>query len=162
MKRANKEYLRSAVFGIEDSLVSTTGLIAGLSVGAERRVVILGATTAVLVAAVSIGAGEYLSDEAIQELDKIKRHRDEPLKSGLLMFGVYLGAGFVPLAPVLLLEYPVSLYFSITLALCGLFLLGWAKGRLVKIPPPKSALKILVIGGLATALGIIVGLVFKI
>lgn len=162
MRRANKEYLRSAIFGIEDSLVSTTGLIAGLSVGAEKKVVILGASIAIVIAAVSIGAGEYLSDEAVQELDKVKRHHDEPLKSGLLMFGAYLTAGLVPLAPVLALEYPRSLYFSVSLALAGLFLLGWAKGGLVRVSPAKSALKILIIGGLATALGIVVGLIFKI
>lgn len=161
MKRANQEYLRSAVFGVEDSLVSTTGLIAGLSVGAEKNVVILGASIAIVIAAVSIAAGEYLSDEAVQELDKVKRHRDEPLKSGLLMFGAYLTAGLVPLAPVLALEYPRSLYLSVTLALGGLFLLGWVKGRLVGVPPVPSALKILVIGGLAAILGIVVGLIFR-
>ena len=79
MAAIQKEYLRSVLFGIEDSLVSTTGLIAGLSVGAEnKRIVVLGGLVAIVIESVSMAAGEYLSDDAVQELDKLKRHRDSP------------------------------------------------------------------------------------
>jgi len=67
---ANRDYVRSVLFGIEDSLVSTTGLIAGVSVGgASKEVVILSGIVAIAIEAVSMGAGEYLSDDALQELD---------------------------------------------------------------------------------------------
>ena len=163
MGNINREYLRSVIFGIEDSLVSTTGLIAGISIGAEsRRVVLLGGIVAIMVEAVSMGAGEYLSDDAVSELDKLKRPKERPLISGLLMFTSYLMAGLVPLVPVIIFSYPASIAFSVGFALAGLFLLGFSKGRLLKTSPFKGGFKILLIGGLATAIGVIVGSLFEI
>ena len=151
------------MFGIEDSLVSTTGLIAGLSVGAEnKRIVVLGGLVAIVIEAVSMGAGEYLSDDAVQELDKLKRHRDSPAASGLLMLVSYLLAGMIPLAPVLVFVYPTSLILSVIFALSGLFLLGYIKGRLLHSRPFRGGLKILVVGGLAAILGLGVGFIFRV
>ena len=163
MAAIQKEYLRSVLFGIEDSLVSTTGLIAGLSVGAEnKRIVVLGGLVAIVIEAVSMGAGEYLSDDAVQELDKLKRHRDSPAASGLLMLVSYLLAGMIPLAPVLVFVYPTSLILSVIFALSGLFLLGYIKGRLLHSRPFRGGLKILVVGGLAAILGLGVGFIFRV
>lgn len=162
MKKTNLEYVRSVIFGIEDSLVSTTGLIAGLSVGADRKVVLLGGAVAIAIEALSMGAGEYLSDDAVQEIDKIKRHSQGPLLSGLLMLVSYFLAGLVPLLPVVFFDYPGSLIFSIVFALIGLFLLGYVKGKLIHVSPIKGGLKILFVGGMAALLGVLVGLVFKV
>lgn len=158
----NREYVRSILFGIEDSLVSTTGLIAGLSVGADdSRVVVLGATIAIVIEAVSMGASEYLSDDAVQDLDKLKRHREKPLVSGLLMFGSYLLAGLIPLLPIVL-DLPSALWVSIGAALIGLFLLGYLKGTILGSRPTAGGLKMLIVGGLATALGVVIGLAFHV
>ena len=163
MVKISRDYLRSVIFGIEDSLVSTTGLIAGLSIGAEnKKVVLLGGIVAIAVESISMGAGEYLSDDAVSELDKLKRHKDSPLTSGLLMFISYLLAGMVPLAPIIFLSYPTSLWFSVILALSGLFMLGFTKGRLLNTSSLRGGLKILIVGGLATLLGILVGSLLKI
>lgn len=163
MKKINRDYLRSIIFGIEDSLVSTAGLIAGLSAGAnDKKIVIVGGLVAIGVEAVSMGAGEYLSDDAVQGLDKLKRKRANPQVSGLLMFVSYLCAGFLPLAPVLVLEYPFSIVVSVIFALGGLFLLGYIKGRLLHTSAFRGAFKILIVGGFATGLGIAVGLIFKV
>ncbi|GEM_PF-425166 len=159
----NKEYLRSIIFGVEDSLVSTTGLIAGISVGSNNReFVLLAGIVAVSIEAVSMGAGEYLSDDAVQELEKIKRYRDRPLVSGFLMFVSYFTAGLVPLAPILLANYPTSLALGITFSLIGLFLLGFAKGKIMHTSPYKGGFKILIVGGLATILGLVIGFLFNI
>jgi vacuolar iron transporter family protein len=158
----NKDYLRSVIFGVEDSLVSTTGLIAGLSVGsAYKSVVVLGGIVAIFIEAVSMGAGEYLSDDAVKDLDKVKR-ASNPLISGLLMFTSYLLAGFVPLVPILLLPLGSAIYLSVLLALTGLFLLGYSKGKILHTSPLRGALKIFIVGGLATGLGMAVGFAFKI
>ena len=158
-KQINREYLRSTLFGIEDSLVSTTGLVAGLSVGsADKKVVILAGLVAVIVEAVSMGAGEYISTDALEEMDKLKRHREKPaLISGLLMLLSYTISGFIPLLPIMLFDSSYSFILSIVFALIGLFVLGYTKGKLVKTSPIKSALKIFLIGGLAAAIGIIAG-----
>ncbi|HLB66607.1 MAG TPA: VIT1/CCC1 transporter family protein [Candidatus Saccharimonadales bacterium] len=163
MRTFNQEYLRSVLFGLEDSLVSTTGLIAGLSVGAnDKKVVVLGAVVAIAIEAISMGAGEYLSDGAVQELEKIKRHRDNPAFSGLLMMLSYLVAGMVPFLPVLILGYPASLITSVAAAFAGLFVLGFVKGKLMNVHPFRGGLKILIVGGLATIIGVFAGLIFRI
>lgn len=161
VKSPNREYLRSVLFGIEDSLVSTTGLIAGISVGADNnKIVILGAVVSIVIEAVSMGVGEYLSDDAVQELDKLKRYENSKI-SGLLMFVSNFSAGLIPLVPVLLLDYPSSLYAAVGLSLLALFMLGYIKGRILNIHPLKGGLKILLVGGMATIIGVIVGFTFK-
>jgi VIT1/CCC1 family predicted Fe2+/Mn2+ transporter len=163
MKPINREYLRSVLFGIENSLISTVGLIAGISVGTtDKQVVVLGATVAIVIEAVAMGVGEYLSDDAVQELDKIKRHPDNPLFSGLFMMVSGSLAGLIPLIPVLFFDYPTSLFASIISALVALFLLGYIKGRVLNTNPFKGGFKILIVGGLATVVGVIVGLVFRV
>jgi VIT1/CCC1 family predicted Fe2+/Mn2+ transporter len=163
VRKINQEYLRSVLFGVEDSLVSTTGLVAGLGVGtSDKKVVILGGVVAIIVEAVSMGAGEYLSEDAVHELDKMKRHRDNPIKSGVLMLISYSLAGLLPLLPVLVFDYPAALVASILSALAGLFLLGYIKGRILKTSPWKGSLKIMTVGGLAAGIGILAGFVLSI
>jgi VIT1/CCC1 family predicted Fe2+/Mn2+ transporter len=158
----DKEYLRSMLFGIEDSLVSTTGLLAGISIGVEdKSFVVLAGLVGVAIEAVSMGAGEYLSDDAVEDLDKLKRHKDNPLISGLLMMVSYFIAGLIPLAPIVFLDYPISLILSVILALLSLFFLGYIKGRILKVAPFKSGFKIFIVGGLATIIGLIVGVMFR-
>lgn len=162
MAKISREYLRSVIFGVEDSLVSTTGLIAGLSIGAEdKKIVLLGGLVAIAVESISMGAGEYLSDDAVAELDKLKRHKNSPLTSGLLMFVSYLAAGMIPLLPIVLFTYPASLWFSVIFALLGLFSLGFLKGKLLRTSPMHGGVKILIVGGLATGLGLLVGSLLK-
>lgn len=158
----NREYLRSILFGVENSLISTVGLIAGISIGAnDNHFVILGASVAIVIEAVAMGAGEYLSDDAVQDLDKIKRHPDNPALSGLLMMVAGTIAGLIPLAPVLAFAYPTSLILSITVAMVVLFLLGYIKGRVLNRRSFTSGTKTLVVGGLATLLGFAAGVLFK-
>lgn len=162
MNAAKHQYIRTIIFGVEDSLVSTTGLIAGLGVGTNNKsVVIIGGVVAIAVEAISMGAGEYISDDAIEQANK-NSGRSQALTDGLIMLGSYFLAGLIPLLPVVFFTYPTSLYFSVGFALIGLFLLGYIKSKILKTNPLRGALKVAIVGGLATALGIIVGLIFKI
>ncbi|OGD84226.1 hypothetical protein A2165_03630 [Candidatus Curtissbacteria bacterium RBG_13_40_7] len=163
MKLLKKEYLRSIIFGVEDSLVSTTGLVAGISVGSNNKdFVLLAGVVAVSIEAVSMGASEYLSDDAVEELEKIKRYREKPLYSGFFMFASYFFAGLIPLLPFLLNSHPKSLVYSVTSALVGLWVLGFMKGKILHTPPFKGGLKILIIGGLASLLGLVIGFLFNV
>ena len=163
MRTLNREYLRSVLFGIENSLISTVGLIAGLSVGVDNnKVVVLGASVAIVIEAVAMGVGEYLSDDAVQALDKIKRHPDNALLSGFYMMLSGSLAGLIPLSPVLVFDYPSSLFASIVAALAALFFLGYIKGKVLRTSPFKGGAKILIVGGLATGVGVVAGLIFRV
>lgn len=159
ISNTDRQYLRTIIFGVEDSLVSTTGLIAGIGVGSDnKKFVLLAGFVAIVIEAISMGAGEYVSDDALN--NSKKKHL--PAINGVLMFFSYIIAGLLPLAPVVLAGYPESLVYGVILALIGLFVLGWAKGVVLGISPLRSGLKILVVGGLATLAGIAVGSFFEI
>lgn len=160
MKKIDQDYFRSILFGFEDSLVSTTGVIAGVAVGSQdAKSIVLAAVVTIIVEALSMGAGQFLSERAVHQMDK--RHSDNLLVGSMLMFGSYFLAGLIPLFPVLLFAFPVSIYVSIALAFIALFALGYVKGRVVNAKPLRSGLEILVIGGVATTLGIVAGWFFR-
>lgn len=161
-KIKHHEYIRSVLFGVEDSLVSTTGLLVGISMGTDdKNLILLAGLVAIVIEAVSMGAGEYLSDEMVGELDKLKRNKENPLISGAFMFTSYLLAGLVPLLPFVFFDFPLSIVFSVICSLSTLFLMGYIKGKIIHVRPLQSGFKILFVGGLATLLGLCVGIFFN-
>ena len=162
MKSTQKEYLQSAIFGFNDALVSTTGVIVGVSTGTNNKeVVILAGVVTILVEALSMGSGQYLSSKSIHQIDH-KRKTQVPIISGIVMFVAYFLAGLVPLLPIIIFPISMSRNIAVFASLLGLFMLGFVKGKIVKVSPLKSAAEIVVIGGIATAIGIIAGRIFAI
>ena len=162
MTKINREYLQSAMFGFNDALVSTTGVIVGVSTGTSNKdVVILAGVVTILVEALSMGAGQYSSSKSAHQLDKTDSFK-VPLISGVIMFVAYFLAGLVPLLPIFFLPMEYSRNIAIVAALIGLFGLGYLKGKIVKVSPIRSAIEIFIIGGVATAVGIVVGNIFSV
>ena len=61
--------VREVVFGLEDSLVSTLGVVVGIAVGTDSRyMVILSALIIIVVESLSMSAGTYLSSKAEMEV----------------------------------------------------------------------------------------------
>lgn len=161
MKKIQDEYLRSSLFGFEDALVSTTGMVVGISIGTTNlKFILLAAFVTIAVEAVSMGAGEFLSDEAVHELDR-KKTRDNTLISAFAMFLSYIIGGLIPVIPIIFLSHIQGIIGSIVLAFVGLFVLGFVKGQIVKVNKVRSAMEMLIIGGVACAIGIIVGFILK-
>ena len=73
-----------------------------------------------------------------------------------MFFGYILG-GLVPLLPILFMPVEQSRIAAIIFALIGLLILGYVKGKIVKVSPVRSAIEVFVIGGIATAVGLMVG-----
>lgn len=159
--RISGDYLRSAFFGIEDSLVSTTGLIAGIGAGTQDpKFIVLAGIVGISVEAVSMAAGEFLSEQTTNELKKGKA-QDRPILGGVIMLFAYFVAGLLPIAPIILLPRSISVIVSVILALLGLFILGLGKGKITGRSPLRSGLEVLVVGGVACAIGIAVGVYMK-
>ncbi len=162
MSNLNKEYLQSAMFGINDALVSTTGVIVGVSTGvSSKQVVILAGVVTILVEALSMGSGQYLSSKSAHQLGKIKSTK-VPIISGFIMFFGYFFAGLIPLMSIVLFPMSIARNVAIISALTALIVLGYVKGKIVKVSPIKSALEVLIIGGIATVVGIVVGNLFSV
>lgn len=159
----HEDYLRSIIFGFQDSLVSTTGVIAGVSAGTNHKeLVILAGIVTITVESLSMGAGQYMSEKAVHQMDKTGKHTDNLYIGGVLMAFSYFLGGLVPLAPIIIFNLPLSVTLSVFFALLGLFILGFIKAKIVKVNPFKSAVEIFILGGVATLIGLIVGKIFKI
>lgn len=159
----HEDYLRSAMFGFQDGLVSTTGVVVGISAGVEQKaIIILAAIVAVMVEASSMAAGQYSSEKAVHQMDKTGRHKDDLMVGAGIMFFSYLLAGLVPIIPIILFDQPLALYLSIIFAFIGLFIIGYVKGYIVAQKPLRSALELFIIGAIATSIGLIVGYLLKV
>jgi len=159
----HEDYIRSAFFGIQDGLVSTTGVVVGISAGVnDKAIVILASLVAVTVEASSMAAGQYSSEKAVHQMDKTGKHTDSLLMGALIMFFAYLGAGMIPILPVIIVGPPVSSYIGVVFALLGLFITGWVRGRITGEKPLRNAIELLIIGGAATSVGLIVGHFLKV
>ena len=75
--------IREVVFGVEDGMVSTLGVITGIAVGSEDRyTVLLAGIVVIAVESMSMGIGSYISNSSSKEVEEkiIEKERKE-LKS---------------------------------------------------------------------------------
>lgn len=153
------DYIRNFIFGVEDSLVSTVGLLSGIAVaGMSRSEILLTGLVLIFVEAFSMGAGSYLSDYSAEEyLDGQKASPRRPIIGGIIMFFSYLTAGFVPLSPYLFLNTDSAFGLSIACSVLALFVLGAVSGKFFGGRTWRSAVRMFVVGGLATGVGVLVG-----
>lgn len=160
-KKINAEYVRSGLFGFEDSLISTTGLVIGLYTSNSPKNFIVSATlVAVTVAALSAASSELISDGTIQQI-KSKLAKDNPLLSSFIMFLTYLFAGTLPILPLFLWDLPVAILGVVLTSICGFIFLGIIRGRFTHRSVLNNILQVLIVGGIAAALGVLVGIFLK-
>lgn len=152
-------YVRNFIFGVEDSLVSTVGLLSGIAIAdVGRSTILLTGMVLIFVEAISMAAGSFLSESSAESY--ASKH-ESPLRlsipASLIMFFSYFLAGFVPLSPYLLLPVQIAFPSSIIASLIALFLLGAISARISQTRLIRSGLRMLIIGGIAIAVGTIVG-----
>ncbi len=148
--------VRNFIFGVEDSLVSTVGLLAGIAIGGvSKEVILLTGCVLILVEAISMAAGSFLSEASAEEFkNKGNVPRSRALLGGIVMFFSYFLAGFVPLFPYLVFEVSTAFYVSIGCSLLALFMLGIISGSLSGGSLMKRGLRMMFIGGIAIAAGV--------
>jgi VIT1/CCC1 family predicted Fe2+/Mn2+ transporter len=96
-------WMRAAVLGANDGLISTSSLVVGVAAAASDRAPILLAATAGLVAgALSMAAGEYVSVSSqsdTEEADLTRERKElatEPELEHAELAGIYVGRGLTP------------------------------------------------------------------
>src|SRR5512147_404982 len=96
-------WLRAAVLGANDGLISTSSLVVGVAAAASARGPVLVAALAGLVAgALSMAAGEYVSVSSQSDTERadLKRERGElatsPDSERAELTGIYVGRGLTP------------------------------------------------------------------
>ncbi len=153
------DVIRNFVFGVEDSLVSTVGLVSGIAAAeVPVKTIVLTGTILILVEAFSMAVGSLLSDNSADEFDK-----RSPLDLGrsilgsFVMFISYLGSGFLVLLPYIFLDQKKSFLVSIVISLLALGFLGIVSATLSKTSKFRKSIAMMFIGGSAIILGIIIG-----
>lgn len=152
-------FVRNIVFGVEDSLVSTVGLLSGIAVtGMPQSSIFNTGIILIFVEAFSMAAGSFLTEHSAEGYI----NQEEPpfgraIIGGIVMFFSYFISGFVPLLPYLFTSPALALSYSVTLSLIALLVLGFVSGYIAHMNRARHALRMALIGGLAIALGIFVG-----
>jgi VIT1/CCC1 family predicted Fe2+/Mn2+ transporter len=162
MKISKKNYsliVRNFTFGVEDSLVSTVGLLVGIAeAGVTRESIVLTGLVLIFVEAFSMGVGSLLSEQSVEEYEA---HKEVALSKSLIaavvMFFSYVLAGLIPLAPFFYSASHTSVIISVALTLLSLFLLGVFNAKMFHVRAMRDGLLTLIMGGVAILVGIAVG-----
>ncbi len=165
MPEANPKaiFIRNFVFGVEDSLVSTVGLLSGIAAASvPKPTIILTGIVLIFVEAVSMGAGSFLAEDTTENyLEEKEADIKYPLKGGLVMFLSYFIAGFIPLLPYAIFTINSAFIISIIVSLIALFLLGLISAKISHTNLKRSITRMAVVGGLAILVGVVVGKIFN-
>lgn len=151
--------LRNIVFGIEDSLVSTVGLLSGIATaGVSGGTIVLTGTVLIFVEAFSMAVGSFLSEDSVETyVTRVRNPLFASILGGGVMFFSYFVFGFMPLLPYVFFSKGVAFITSICIALFALFLLGALSAKMFRAHFLKQGIKMLLIGGAAIGIGILVG-----
>jgi len=164
MNAQTELYLRSIIFGISDSLVSTVGLLAGIDVaGTSRQTILLTGIVYAFVEAFSMAVGSFLSEQSAEEYEvKGEAVGTGPFTAGVAMFVSFILASFIPIVPYLIFGLSTALWCSVGFSLIALFIVGMVSAKIVKVNILSNALKMMLLGGAAIVIGVIVGKFVKV
>lgn len=161
--RTSIEYFRNFIFGVEDSLVSTVGLLSGVAVaGSPRDVIFITGTILILVEAFSMAAGSLLSEYSAESYETKDEHITKTdIMSSVVMFVSYAISGLIPLLPYLFLSTSNAVTVSIILSIVSLFVLGLIGAKIAKIHLLRNAIRMAIVGGIAIMVGVLTGMIMK-
>ena len=152
------KYLRNFIFGVEDSLVSTVGLISGVAAaGVSRKNIILTGVVLVCVEAFSMGVGTLVSETTAKEYEQQSQEpMDHSFGYAAVMLLSYLFAGLLVILPYIVVKN-WAFVLSIAVSLMALFFLGVVSAWLSHIRKIRQGALFVFLGGAAIVLGIAVG-----
>jgi len=156
-------FVRNFVFGVEDSLVSTLGLVSGIAIaGVEKKIIFLTGIILIFVEAFSMSVGGMLSESSTQEyITKHERSIEKSVPGGFIMFFSYFFSGFIPLLPYVFYEIKSAFWISIGFSLFALFLLGAVSARMAHIATLRGGLRMMFIGGIALIAGVVIAVLIR-
>lgn len=157
MKPLNASYLRNIIFGAEDSLVSTVGVLFGVATAYTTNTqVLLTGFIVIFVEALSMGVGSFLSETSANEIKRPHMEIYNPIMDGILMFFSYFVAGFIVLAPYAFIDLKFAKFVSFVVSVLALFILGALPTKNL-----KSGVRMVTLGSLAVFVGFFVAHILK-
>ncbi|XP_052189895.1 vacuolar iron transporter homolog 4-like [Diospyros lotus] len=169
------QWLRAAVLGANDGLLSTASLMMGVgAVKQDVRAMILTGFAGLVAGACSMAIGEFVSvysqldidvaqmkrdkrrvgDESHEKLDEEKKESlSSPVRAAAASGLAFSCGAIVPLlAAAFIKEYKVRLGVVVAVVTLALVAFGWLGAALGRAPAARSAVRVLVGGWLAMAI----------
>lgn len=157
-------YIRNISFGIADSLVSTVGLLSGISIsGTPRSIIIVTGIVYAFVEAFSMAVGSFLSEQSTREFEQKNEVRSmQPVIGSVTMFAAFVFSSLIPILPYFFVDSSYAIWISIFLSIAALFLVGMIIARVSHTRILNHGVKMMVLGGAAIIIGVVVGKLVKI
>ncbi len=159
MKISDK-YLKGAVLGASDGIVTTFAVVAGVvGAGFATEIIIVLGIANMVADGISMAIGDFLGERSISRMHKYNGASETTVfsdaKTSLITFCSFVIAGSLPLMPYLVMllgiSVPASKQFimSIIATLSSMFFVGSLRTYVIKGSWWKNGLEMLFVGSLA-------------
>lgn len=102
-----------------------------------------------------------LKEMSVRELKIVPNQKSVSIKGGVYMFMAYIIGGAIPLSSYFIFPIKLAVPISITITIAGLVALGIGTTKFTKQPMFKSGMRMMIMGGIALAVGLLAGLIVK-
>lgn len=162
-------FLKAAVFGANDGIITTFAVVAGVSgAGLDARIILILGVANLLADGLSMAVGDYLGERAEADMKNLRHgegyHRFHPLwMTGVITFISFVLIGSFPLLPYLGaalgldLELRHQLFASIIATGIGMFLIGSLRTIVTGGHWVKNGMQTLGIGAIAALIAYLAG-----
>lgn len=173
MNKEKANWLRAAVLGANDGIVSVAGLVIGVASATDDKLIILLAGLAgVFAGALSMAAGEYVSVGTQRDIEKVAHtkkkkgaeHDEEPFSNpwhaAVASAVAFLVGSAIPMIAVMLPLGSLTVFVAFVSVIVALVFTGYLSAKLGGINIRKSIIRNVVGGALAMAVTYAIGSLF--
>jgi vacuolar iron transporter family protein len=167
VSQIDPKYLRAAVYGANDGIITTFAVVAGVAgAGLSVKVVLILGIANMIADGVSMGFGDFLGERSEQRLRRQQKEkfRIKGLwKTGLVTFLAFVVAGSLPLFPYLIglvwLDVVAGnqFLFSVMATGAALFFVGSLRTVFIRGSWWKNGLEMLSVGAVAATIAYLLG-----
>jgi len=125
--------------------------------GTARHAIILTGIVYAFVEAFSMAVGSFLSEQSRKNMRQKERPPEQAVHRGSRDVHHIILASFIPIVPYVVFGLSAALWCSIGFSLLALFDRGMVSARIVKVKMWRHAIKMMLLGGAAIVIGVVVG-----
>lgn len=168
--RVLDKYLKGAVLGASDGIVTTFAVVAGVvGAGFATEIIIVLGIANMVADGISMAVGDFLGERSISRMHK---HDDETKKekksyadgkSSVITFVAFVVAGTLPLLPYVVMLFGISVpenkqfAMSIIATLSAMFIVGSLRTYVIKGSWWRNGLEMLLVGSVAAVVAYSLG-----
>jgi len=164
----NPKYLKSAVLGASDGIITTFAVVAGVAgAGLSPNIIVVLGISNMVADGLSMSIGDFLGERSEQQLRKQQTGKKMPngiWKLGVITFLSFNLAGFMPLTPYVLapifgVNFSQEAQFPLSIISTGvaLFVVGSLRSLLLRTSWVRNGLEMLGVGSIAALVAYILG-----